>query len=53
MRKDMDKIVFERRSEIEELMIVLSEYCKQNPKSEHKKNMEKLMDQLEVMHMEW
>lgn len=53
MQKDMDKIQFESRYEIEEIMKVIDKYVKQNPSEKNNKTLERLFDLLDVMHMEW
>lgn len=52
MIKDMDKIQFENRVEIADLMKVIDKYIKQNP-LETNKTAEKFFDLLDVMLMEW
>lgn len=44
MKKEMDKIQFEYRYEVQELMKVIDKYVKQNPAEKEK---------LDVMDMEW
>lgn len=53
MKKDMDKIQFESRAEIQELMKVVDNYVKQNPKEKENKSLERFFDLLDVMDMEW
>lgn len=53
MKKDMDKIQFESRAEIQELMKVVDNYVKQNPKEKENKTLERFFDLLDVMDMEW
>lgn len=53
MIKDMDKIQFENRTEIAELMKVIDKYIKQNPAEKQNKTVERFFDLLDVMLMEW
>ena len=53
MKKDMDKIQFEHRAEIQELMQVIDKYVKQNPKEKENKTLERFFDLLDSMEMEW
>lgn len=53
MIKDMDKIQFENRTEIAELMKVIDKYIKQNPAAKQNKTVERFFDLLDVMLMEW
>ncbi len=53
MKKDMDKIQFEYRAEIQELMKVIDKYVKQNPSEKENKTLERFFDLLDVMDMEW
>ena len=53
MKKDMDKIQFESRAEIQELMKVVDNYVKQNPKEKENKTLERFFDLLDGMDMEW
>lgn len=53
MNKQMDKIQFENRREIEELMRVINKYIEQNPKEKNNNTLERFYDLLDVMHMEW
>ncbi len=52
MKRDVDKIQFESRREIENIMEVINKYKEQNPKEENE-TAEQLYNQLEVMHMTW
>ena len=52
-KKDMDKIQFEYRAEIQELMKVIDKYVKQNPSEKENKTLERFFDLLDVMDMEW
>ena len=51
--KDMDKIQFEYRYEVQELMKVIDKYVKQNPAEKENKTLERFFDLLDVMDMEW
>lgn len=53
MIKDMDKIQFESRTEIVDLMKVIDKYIKQNPLETQNKTAEKFFALLDVMLMEW
>ena len=53
MKKDMDKIQFEYRYEVQELMKVIDKYVKQNPAEKENKTLERFFDLLDVMDMEW
>ena len=53
MKKDMDKIQFESRAEIGELIKVLEKYVKQNPKEKENETLKRFFDLLDVMEMEW
>ena len=49
MKKEMDKIQFEYRYEVQEL----TELRKQNPAEKENKTLERFFDLLDVMDMEW
>lgn len=49
----MDKIQFESRREIQELMQVVDTYVKQNPKEKENETLKRFFDLLDVMEMEW
>lgn len=53
MKKDMDKIQFESRTEVQEIIKVIDKYVKQNPKEKGNKTLERFFDLLDVMEMEW
>lgn len=53
MTKDMDKIQFESRTELRELIKVVDTYVKQNPKEKENKTLKRFFDLLEGMDMEW
>ena len=49
MKKDMDKIIFESRREIDEVVNALE----QIPEEKKSENVKRLVDLLDVMYMEW
>lgn len=53
MQQNMDKIQFERRSEIQELMRVIDRYVKQNPEERENEVLERFYGLLDVMDMTW
>lgn len=53
MKKNLDAIQFESRTEIAELMKVIDKYIKQNPAEKQNKTVERFFDLLDVMLMEW
>lgn len=53
MQKDMDKIQFESRVEIGELIAVLEEWQKEHPRDGKNENVQKMINLLDVMAMEW
>ena len=54
MKKDMDKIVFESRWEIGEVITALEEWQKTHGANDDKaETAEKLLRLLDVMYMEW
>lgn len=53
MKRNMDTIQFENRTEIRELMEVINKYVKQNPAEKKNKILERFFDLLDVMDMEW
>lgn len=53
MRRELDKIQFEEREEIYELIRVIDKYVKQNPEEKENKILERFFDLLDVMDMEW
>ena len=52
-KKEMDKIQFEYRYEVQELIKVIDKYVKQNPAEKENKTLERFFDLLDVMDMEW
>lgn len=53
MKKDMDKIQFESRNEIQNVMDSINKYVEQNPKEKRNETLADLYDLLDVMYMEW
>lgn len=53
MKKEMDKIQFESRCEIEDIHCALEIFLKEHPNHHSVKEVRCLKDKLEVMHMEW
>jgi len=53
MQQDMDKIQFEYRIEIRELMTAINNYVKQNPKEKDNKTLEEFFNCLDAMDMMW
>ena len=53
MRKDMDKIVFESRSEVGEIIRVLEKYVDAYPQEKDNKTVKEMYNLLDVMEMEW
>lgn len=53
MKKDMDKIQFESRYEIRNVLAAIGKYVAQNPKEKHDKTLSDLYNLLDVMDMEW
>lgn len=53
MKKNMDAIQFESRTEIADLMKAINKYIKQNPTDTQNKTLERFFDLLDVMLMEW
>lgn len=53
MRKSNDKIQFESRVEIGELIKVLEKYVDAYPKEKDNKTVKEFYNYLEVMEMEW
>lgn len=53
MKKDMDCIQFESRMEIGEIITALEEWQKSHKSDSKAKTVEKLINLLDVMHMEW
>lgn len=53
MKQNMDKIQFEYRDELRELMKVIDRYVKQNPSEKQNKTLEQFFHLLDVMDMCW
>ena len=53
MKLNMDKIQFEHRYEIQELMNVIDKYVKQNPDEKNNKILEEFFNKLDAMDMSW
>lgn len=53
MKLDMDTIQFESRREIEVVSKALAEWHEKNKIKENHEMVERLIDLLEVMHMNW
>lgn len=53
MQRSLDKIQFEHRDEVQELMKMVDKYVKQNPSEKNNKTIERFFDLLDVMDMEW
>ena len=53
MKRIDDMILFEERSEIEELLNAVEKYVKQNPKEKNNKILERFYDLLDIMDLVW
>ena len=53
MKKDMDKITFENRREIQNIINALDVFLEDSPGEEESKDVERLRDLLDAMSMEW
>ena len=53
MKKDMDCIQFESRMEIGEIITALEEWQKSHKADSKTETVEKLINLLDVMHIEW
>lgn len=53
MKKNMDKIVFESRAEVDEVAYALVTFLKEHPEARGKENVQQLAHLLDVMYMEW
>lgn len=53
MTRELASIEFESRAEVRELMRVIDEYEKQNPKEKENATLERFFDLLDMMDMEW
>lgn len=53
MEKLMDKIQFSSRYEIDEVINALQIFLKEHPNAREKETIQKLINLLDVMYMEW
>lgn len=53
MKKSMDKIQFEYRYEVQELLKMTNKYLKQNPKEKDNKTLKQFADLLDDMDLNW
>lgn len=53
MKKNMDAIQFESRTEIVDLLKIIDKYIKQKPAEKQNRTLERFFDLLDVMLMEW
>mgnify|MGYP006898621905 CR=1 FL=1 len=53
MKKDMDKIQFENRYEIDEVISALDTFLKEHPNAREQETCKRLSELLDVMYMEW
>ena len=53
MKRSMDTIQFERRSEVREMLNIIEKYVDAYPKEKDNKVLKSLYDKLDVMDMEW
>lgn len=53
MNKNMDKIIFESRQEIDEVSDALDTFLKEHPEARGRESIQKLIGLLDVMYMEW
>ena len=53
MKQDMDKIQFEERSEIRELMKMVEIYTEQNPEEKENETISRFYELLDVIEMCW
>lgn len=53
MKKNMDKITFESRSEVYNIVNALDAFLENHTRATERKDAERLRDLLEVMAMEW
>lgn len=53
MKKDMDKIVFESRHEIEKTILALEIFLQEHPNHHSYDAVFELKNKLEIMHMDW
>lgn len=53
MKKDLDKIQFDSRYEISNLMKVIDKYIKQNPNEKNNETLMRFLDLLDGIYMDW
>lgn len=53
MRRDMDKIQFENRAEVEELLKAVGKYVATYPQEKDNQTLKEFYDLLDVMDMAW
>lgn len=53
MKRNMDKIQFESRSEVQEILNVIEKYVDAYPKEKDNRILKDLYNKLDVMDMEW
>lgn len=53
MKKKLDTIQFESRTEIQELMKVIYKYVRQNPAEKKNKTLKQFFNLLDLMNIEW
>lgn len=53
MKLDMDKIVFEDRTEIDEIASALDTFLKEHPNARERDSAVKLVNMLDSMYMSW
>jgi len=53
MKRDMDKIQFESRRELEAIMDVIAKYTEQNPEEQNNEILKEFYGYLDVMHLSW
>ena len=53
MRKELASIEFESRHEVEELMRIVAQYVKDNPKEKNNKVLREFYSHLDVIDMTW
>ena len=53
MRKNLDKICFEYRYEVQEMRRIISRYLEQNPEEKNNETLTRFSKLLDQMDMEW
>lgn len=53
MKKELDKIQFESRTEVNEIKRVLEKYVGAYPKEKYNQTVKELYNLLDIMEMEW